>query len=46
MEEIAELMHAAITGSRDVRSEVKALRERFPDVGYGYQVADMGGAPA
>ena len=41
MVEMADLMHAAITGARDVRPEVKALRERFPDVGYGYQVADL-----
>jgi glycine hydroxymethyltransferase len=41
MAEMAEFMHAAITGARDVRPEIKALRERFPDVGYGYQVADL-----
>ena len=42
MDVMADLMHAAITQSRDVRPEVKALRDRFPDVGYGYQVADLG----
>ena len=42
MDVMADLMHAAITQSRDVRPEVKALRDRFPDVGYGYQVEDLG----
>ncbi len=43
MDEMADLMNAAITGSRDVRKEVKDLRDRFPDVGYGYAVADLTG---
>ena len=43
MGEVAELMHAAITASRDVRGEVKALRDRFPDVKYGFDVSDLAG---
>lgn len=30
-----------MVGAHDVRPEVKALRERFPDVQYGFSVADM-----
>ncbi len=41
MGEVADLMHAAIVESRDVRSEVKALRRRFPDVKYGFTVDDL-----
>jgi len=41
MDHIAELMHASVTGSRDVRGEVRALRERFPEVQYGFSTADL-----
>ena len=41
MDVIADLMHASVTGARDVRAEVKALRARFPDVQYGFSVADL-----
>ena len=41
MDVVADLMHAAIVKSRDVRPEVRALRDRFPDVRYGFAVADM-----
>lgn len=41
MDVIADLMHASVTRERDVRGEVKALRERFPDVQYGFSVADL-----
>jgi len=41
MDAMADLMHAAITRSRDVRAEVKALRDRFPDVRYGFGVEDL-----
>ncbi len=34
MDAIAELMHAAIVRSRDIRAEVNALRARFPEVRY------------
>ncbi len=42
MDVIADLMHASVTAARDVRPEVKALRERFPEVQYGFSVADLG----
>ena len=42
MDVIADLMHASVTGERDVRDEVKALRERFPDVQYGFGLDDLG----
>lgn len=41
MEAVAELIHAALAGQRDVRSEVQALRERFLDVHYGFAAADL-----
>lgn len=41
MEEAAELLAAAITGRRDVRKDVAALRRRFPDVSYGFRVEDL-----
>ena len=41
MDVMADLIHAAITGSRDVRPEVKALRDRFPEVRYGFGVEDL-----
>ena len=41
MGEVAELMHAAIVESRDVRPEVKALRQRFPGVKYGFSFEDL-----
>ena len=43
MAEMGELIHAAIVGARDVRPEVKVLRDRFPDVKYGFAVADLEG---
>jgi len=41
MDAIADLMHAAVTAERDVCQEVAALRERFPDVQYGFTPADL-----
>lgn len=41
MEQVAHLMHAAVSNKRDVRSEVANLRARFPDVGYGYSLSDL-----
>ncbi|MDA1194345.1 MAG: serine hydroxymethyltransferase [Planctomycetota bacterium] len=41
MEAIAEFMKAAITGGRDVRAEVGALRDRFPEVRYGFAASDL-----
>lgn len=41
MEQVAALMHAALTKERDIRSEVATLRARFPDVGYGYSLSDL-----
>jgi glycine hydroxymethyltransferase len=41
MDHIAELMHAAVTASRDIRAEVGALRERFPEVQFGFTPADL-----
>ncbi|MHC5011464.1 MAG: serine hydroxymethyltransferase [Planctomycetota bacterium] len=43
MDAIAELMHQAITGQKDVRRDVAALRARFADVQYGFQIDDLGG---
>jgi hypothetical protein len=34
-------MHAAVTASRDIRAEVGALRERFPEVQFGFTPADL-----
>lgn len=45
MDAIAELLHAAITAARDVRPDVHALRARFPDVQYGWTIADVAAAP-
>jgi glycine hydroxymethyltransferase len=42
MEEIADLFHAAVVRSRDVRDEVHALRARFPAVRYGFARSDLG----
>lgn len=42
MDAIAALFEAAILKGHDVRPEVHALRERFPDVRYAYSVADLG----
>ncbi len=41
MEAMADLMHGALSGDRDVRSEVAALRARFPEVRYAYSVSDL-----
>ena len=41
MDTMADLLNAAIVGSRDVRPEVKALRNAFPDVRYGFAVEDL-----
>jgi len=41
MEAIAGLFHAALAQGKDVRSEVRVLRERFAGVQYGYSVADL-----
>ena len=41
MAEIAELMAAAIMHDTDVRPQVKALRDRFQDVKYGYRRTDL-----
>lgn len=41
MEAIAGLFHAALAQGKDVRSEVRGLRERFAGVQYGYSVADL-----
>ena len=41
MVQIADLMKAALTQERDIRSEVATLRERFPDVQYGYGLSDL-----
>ena len=41
MAQIAEVIHAAVTKQRDVRSEIATLRERFPDVKYGYDLTDL-----
>lgn len=41
MEEIAELMTAAIAHGTDVRPQVRALRDRYPDVKYGYSTDDL-----
>jgi glycine hydroxymethyltransferase len=45
MEAIADLLRAALRQDRDVRSEVNRLRDRFPDVKYGYSLEDLGAAP-
>ena len=42
MGQIAEFMYAAVTAKRDVRSEIATMRERFPDVKYGYNLSDLG----
>ncbi|MFV1958309.1 MAG: serine hydroxymethyltransferase [Planctomycetota bacterium] len=42
MEEIAQLMHAAMVGTRDVRPDVQALRGRFPSVRYGFDLDALG----
>jgi glycine hydroxymethyltransferase len=42
MDAIAELFAETILRNRDVRTEVRALRERFLDVQYGYAGADLG----
>ncbi len=42
MDVVADLMHAAVTAGRDVRPEVQALRDRFPEVKYGFAVTDLG----
>ena len=42
MDAIGDLLHAAITKARDVRDEVHALRDRFPEVRYGFSPADLG----
>jgi glycine hydroxymethyltransferase len=42
MDAIAELFAQALLHAKDVRGEVRAMRERFPDVQYGYSVADLG----
>jgi glycine hydroxymethyltransferase len=36
MEEIADILRAAILQKQDVRPQVRALRERFPSVQYGW----------
>ncbi|MDJ0521958.1 MAG: serine hydroxymethyltransferase [Planctomycetota bacterium] len=41
MDVIADLMHASVEGTRDVRDEVKALRARFPEVRYGFKPEDL-----
>ena len=41
MTQVAQLMKAALTQERDIRSEVATLRERFPDVQYGYGLSDL-----
>jgi glycine hydroxymethyltransferase len=41
MDQIAQLMHDAVTGKRDVRPDVTALRDRFPKVRYGFDTADL-----
>jgi glycine hydroxymethyltransferase len=41
MELVAELMHAAVVRGADVRAQVAALRERFPDVQYGFGLEDL-----
>ena len=41
MAQVADFMKAALTKERDVRSEVATLRERFPDVHYGYSLSDL-----
>jgi glycine hydroxymethyltransferase len=42
MDAIAALFEAALLKGQDVRNEVHALRERFPEVQHGYSVADLG----
>ena len=42
MDAIAGLFEAALLKGQDVRAEVHALRERFPDVKYAYSVSDLG----
>jgi glycine hydroxymethyltransferase len=42
MDAIAALCEDAILKGKEVRAEVRALRERFLDVQYGYSVADLG----
>ena len=41
MDHVGELMHAALASDRDVRPQVAALRERFPDVRYGFAAGDL-----
>ncbi|MDF1701090.1 MAG: serine hydroxymethyltransferase [Planctomycetota bacterium] len=41
MDQVADLMHAAVTNARNIHEEVGALRDRFPDVQYGFQSADL-----
>ncbi len=43
MAHIAELMHEAVRGDRDVRPAVTLLRRKFRDVKYGYSEDDMEG---
>ena len=41
MGEIAQLLHASVVNGVDVTSDVEALRERYQDVGYGYDADDL-----
>jgi glycine hydroxymethyltransferase len=41
MDHVADLMKAALTQARDIRSEVATLRERFPDVQFGFGLSDL-----
>jgi len=41
MDEVADLIHRAVTGPGDVRDAVHALRARHTGVGYGFSAADL-----
>jgi glycine hydroxymethyltransferase len=43
MDQVAELMHAALATDKDVRPQVRALRERFGEVRYAYRREDLQG---
>ncbi len=43
MEEVARLVRGAIVDRVDVRADVHALRARFPNVRYGFDLADLEG---
>jgi hypothetical protein len=41
MDEVADLIHVAVTQDRDVREAVHSLRGRHPCVRYGFGASDL-----